>query len=135
MTKTPIEFIRTRGLTRSVFAGRKRWWDWVRISIQQLVLTKDIKNTSYYFYVRCATIICIGSKTGETYYHAKSGPTDKGRAIKECIVYLVILNLIPWVFGQIRRICLPLLNPLNLTSLCLGWTAASSVPGKTNKTS
>ena len=42
-------------------------------------------------------------KTGTTHYHAQLGLPDKGRAIKELVVYRVLLNLIPRVFGQKSR--------------------------------
>ena len=35
-------------------------------------------------------------KTGATYYHAQLGLPDKGHAIKEMVVYWVLLYLIPW---------------------------------------
>ena len=42
------------------------------------------------------------SQTGATYYNAQLGPPDKGRENKELVVYWMLLNLIPWVFGQKR---------------------------------
>ena len=42
-------------------------------------------------------------KTGATHYHAQLGLSDKGHAIKELIVWWVLLNLITRVFVQKRR--------------------------------
>ena len=44
--------------------------------------------------------IAVAKKTGATHYHAQLGLEDKGRAIKELVVFWVLLNLIPQVFGQ-----------------------------------
>ncbi len=43
-------------------------------------------------------------KTSTTYYHAQLTLSEKDRAIKEFVVCLVLLNLIPRVFGQKRRV-------------------------------
>ena len=58
-------------------------------------------------------------KTGATHCHAQLGLPDKGRAIKELIVCWVLLNLIPWVFGQERR-NLSLLSYPRLLAMCHG---------------
>ena len=47
-------------------------------------------------------------KTGATHYHALLGPQNKSHAIKELVVCLMLLNLIPRMFGQKRRDWLPL---------------------------
>ena len=41
------------------------------------------------------------TKTGETHYHAQL--QDKDRAIKELVVYYMLLDLILQDFGQRRR--------------------------------
>ena len=40
-------------------------------------------------------------KTGTTHYHAKLGVLDKGRAIKELVVYWVLPYLIPWAIERV----------------------------------
>ena len=55
-------------------------------------ILKDVKNSSYCYYVMCATLIVrVGEmswpKTGAThYYHAQLGLSDRDRAIKELVV-------------------------------------------------
>ena len=56
-------------------------------------------------------------KTSTTYYRAQLGLQDKDRAIKEWLVYCVLLNLNPRMFGQIGIDWLPLLD---LTLKCHG---------------
>ena len=57
-------------------------------------------------------------KTGATHYHAQLGLSDKGHAIKELVVWWVLLNLLPCVFGQKWRDLAPLSYP-RLLSLAL----------------
>ena len=77
---------------------------YVMASAQHCVITKEVKNSSYCFYVRCATLkVWVGwipwLKTDATHYHAQLELPDKSCAIKELVAYWVLPILIPQVFG------------------------------------
>ena len=53
------------------------------------VITKDVKNGSYFYYFRCINSQSRGNAwpdTGTTYFHDSKDFLDKGRAIKELVV-------------------------------------------------
>ena len=67
-------------------------------------------------------------KTGSTQYHAQLWLLIKGRANKELVVWWVLPNLIPRVFGQKRRHLASLGYPgLSDNSVWLSWTASPPV--------
>ena len=66
----------------------------------------DVKNGSCGYSIRSSTLIGrVGGmpwlKTGATHYHAQLGLIDKGRAIKELVVYWVLHYLIFWTIKHV----------------------------------
>ena len=86
---------------------------------------KDVENSTHCCYVRCASFIveqrkCLGPLTGTTHYYAQLGLFRQMSCNQRMVVWLVLLNLIPKVFGRKRRDLAFLSYPwlLNLTLEC-----------------